>query len=119
MAGDLLFSYGTLQLEGVQLATFGRRLSGRPDVLTAFELADLLIEDEDVIAISGRTHHTIAKYTGRLSDTIAGTVFEVTPAEIESADAYEVAPCQRVSVVLESGTRAWVYVHGHHAPPAA
>jgi len=29
----LLFSYGTLQEERVQLSTFGRRLSGEPDAL--------------------------------------------------------------------------------------
>src|SRR4029077_20668377 len=30
---ELLFAYGTLQLEAVQMATFGRRLTGRGDAL--------------------------------------------------------------------------------------
>lgn len=117
MAMESLFSYGTLQLEAVQRATFGRLLTGARDVLPGFVVAELIIEDPTVIAISGKSHHTIAKFTGRASDTIAGTVYAVTPEEIQSADRYEVAPCERVAVVLQSGTRAWVYVDGRHAPP--
>lgn len=39
-------------------------------------------------------------------------VFEVTDAELASADEYE-APFsyKRVAVVLASGRQAWVYVH--------
>lgn len=33
---ELLFSYGTLQLESVQLATFGRKLVGAADVKESF-----------------------------------------------------------------------------------
>jgi aminoglycoside 3-N-acetyltransferase len=117
VATERLFSYGTLQLEAVQMATFGRRVAGTPDGLPGFAVADLIVEDRTVIAISGQTRHTIATFTGRAADIIAGTVFAVTAAELERADRYEVAPCQRVSVVLQSGTRAWVYVDGRHAPP--
>jgi hypothetical protein len=35
---EYLFSYGTLQDEAVQLATFGRRLSGEPEVLEGFRI---------------------------------------------------------------------------------
>jgi gamma-glutamylcyclotransferase (GGCT)/AIG2-like uncharacterized protein YtfP len=116
---EFLFSYGTLQLEAVQLATFGRQLTGKRDVLTGFEETLLVIEDQTVISLSGKTHHTIAKFTGRTSDMISGTVYSVTPEEIQSADEYEVAPCQRVAVVLQSGIRAWVYVDGRNAPPGS
>ncbi len=109
-ATERLFSYGTLQLEAVQQATFGRLLTGTPDVLPGFEQALLKIEDEKTVALSGKTHHAIVRYTGRQADTVAGTVFEVTPEEIVSADAYEVEQYKRISVVLGSGVRAWVYV---------
>jgi gamma-glutamylcyclotransferase (GGCT)/AIG2-like uncharacterized protein YtfP len=109
---ESLFTYGTLQLEAVQMATFGRLLTGTPDALVGFEVGPLVIEDAAVIAISGKAQHTIAQYTGRDADTIPGMVYAVSLAEIESADAYEVEPCQRVSVVLRSGRRAWVYVDG-------
>jgi hypothetical protein len=113
---EFLFSYGTLQLEAVQMATFGRRLTGKCDVLSGFVEILLVIEDQAVISISGKSHHTIAEFTGMTSDTIPGTVFAVTPEEIQSADNYEVAACQRVAVVLQSGTRAWVYVDARYAP---
>ena len=115
---ELLFSYGTLQLEAVQMATFGRRLSGTSDALRGFELALLKIEDETVVAISGKAHHTMAKFTGRDSDVIPGTVFTVTPGEIQNADKYEVAAVKRVAVVLQSGVRAWAYVDAQYARQA-
>ena len=116
---ELLFSYGTLQLEAVQMATFGRLLSGKPDVMTGFEVEPLAIDDPSVIAISGKSVHTIAKFTGRASDEVPGTVFELTSDEVQHADAYEVDVCQRVPVVLKSGVRAWVYVDRGHTPPHA
>jgi gamma-glutamyl AIG2-like cyclotransferase len=115
---ELLFSYGTLQLEAVQMATFGRCLSGTGDVLRGFELALLKIEDQTVVAISGKAHHTMAKFTGRDSDVIPGTLFTVTPDEIQNADKYEVAAVKRVAVVLQSGVRAWAYVDARYARQA-
>ena len=38
-ADVLLFSYGTLQLESVQLSSFGRRLEGEPDAMTGYAAA--------------------------------------------------------------------------------
>ena len=113
---ELLFSYGTLQLEPVQIATFGRQLAGTPDSLPGFELASLKIEDPAVVALSGKSHHPMAKYTGRASDVVSGVVFAVTPDELANADSYEVAAVKRVSVVLQSGVRAWAYVDAQNAP---
>jgi hypothetical protein len=53
VGAELLFSYGTLQLEAVQMAVFGRRLAGTSDALRGFELVSLQIEDPTVVAISG------------------------------------------------------------------
>jgi gamma-glutamyl AIG2-like cyclotransferase len=113
---ELLFSYGTLQLEAVQMATFSRQLTGTSDALRGFELVLLKIEDERVIAISGKAQHTMARFTGRASDVVSGVVFAVTPDEIQNADKYEVAAVKRVAVVLESGVRAWAYVDARHQP---
>ena len=107
---EFLFSYGTLQLEAVQTAMFGRRLTGTRDVLPGYRLSELKIEDKAVVAISGTAHHTMATFTGRADDVIAGTVFAVTADEIRNADTYEVAAVKRVTVLLQSGTRAWAYV---------
>jgi hypothetical protein len=111
-----LFSYGTLQQDDVQRSTFGRALTGRPDQLENFEQSLVLIEDEDVVAQSGKTHHPIVKFTGRSSDRIDGTVFEITDAELAAADAYEVAAYKRIAVILASGLAAWVYIDARYAP---
>jgi len=113
---ERLFAYGTLQLEAVQLATFARRLAGTRDALPGFELAPLEIEDEAVIAVSGKAQHTMARFTGRASDVVSGTVFAVSPDVIQSADQYEVAAVKRVAVVLQSGARASVYVDARYTP---
>jgi hypothetical protein len=85
-------------------------LGGTSDALRGFEVVSLKIEDPAVIAVSGTAHHTMARFTGRASDVIPGTVFAVTPEEIQNADRYEVPAVKRVAVVLESGVGAWVYV---------
>jgi hypothetical protein len=114
---QLLFSYGTLQLESVQLATFGRMLVGEADGLPGFARSLVRIEDASVVATSGRTYHPIVRFTGRASDIVYGTAFEVTPEELQKADTYEVSDYKRISVTLLSGDRAWVYVDARHETP--
>ena len=112
----LLFSYGTLQQENVQVKTFGRLLSGERDELLGFEQGLLRIEDPQVVATSGKTHHPILRFDGKRTSRIAGTVFDVTDAELADADRYEVAAYKRVEAALASGRRAWVYVDAASAP---
>lgn len=105
-----LFSYGTLQQEDVQLATFGRRLAGQRDQLTGFAQAEVKIDDPDVVAASGKTHHPILMFTGMPGDRVGGTVFDITEGELAQADEYEVDDYKRVAVILDSGIQTWVYV---------
>src|SRR5260221_8183824 len=105
----MLFSYGTLQQREVQLATYGRPLPGKPDVLCGFQLAPLAISDPNVVALSGKAVHTIARRTDNPSDRIEGMLFELSEAELEATDAYEVDAYARTEVTLESGRTAWVY----------
>jgi hypothetical protein len=115
----LLFSYGTLQQENVQLSTFGRLLHGHEDELLGFEQSLVRIEDPDVVATSGKTHHPIVKFNGRPESRVSGTVFEITDEELANADRYEVAAYTRVAAVLASGKKAWVYVDARFAPGAS
>jgi uncharacterized protein YciI len=105
----LLFSYGTLQQEAVQLSTFGRRLRGEPDQVVGFEQAVLKIEDPQFVAASGKADHAIVKFNGRDDSRVRGMVFEVSDEELARADRYEPAGYERISTVLASGKRAWVY----------
>jgi hypothetical protein len=113
----LLFSYGTLQQPNVQLATFGRLLSGSPDALVGYEQSMVAIDDPEVVKTSGKSHHPIVRFTGVSDAQVPGTVFEITREELEQADRYEVAAYRRVSAALASGGTAWVYVDARYAPP--
>ena len=107
----LLFSYGTLQREEVQRSTFGRRLQGHADQLPGFESSLVKIEDPQVVATSGQTHHANVTFNGRDDSRVSGTVFEVTDDELAAADRYEqLAAYERVTAILASGKQAWVYV---------
>jgi gamma-glutamylcyclotransferase (GGCT)/AIG2-like uncharacterized protein YtfP len=105
-----LFSYGTLQQDDVQIATFGRRLDGVDDALPGFRREMVRITHPAVIAASGADHHPIVVETGEPDHAVAGMVFEVTDAELAAADDYEVDDYKRVAVRLSSGLNAWVYV---------
>src|SRR5690348_18070052 len=83
----LLFSYGTLQQEAVQLSTFGRRLRGEPDELVGFEQSVFRIADPEFVATSGKADHAIVRFTGRPDSRVKGTALEVSERELAEADA--------------------------------
>lgn len=105
-----LFSYGTLQLESVQLSSFGRKLEGRPDALPGYRKDLVEITDPEVLAASGEKFHPIVSASANAADEVAGTVFRITAPELAAADAYEVSDYKRVEVTLKSGLKAFVYV---------
>jgi len=106
----LLFAYGTLQQESVQLSTFGRTLEGERDELVGFELAVIELDDPALIASSGKRYHPIVRFNGRTECRVPGTAFELSEDELVNADRYEVAVYTRVGAMLASGRPAWVYV---------
>jgi hypothetical protein len=67
----LLFSYGTLQQEAVQVSTFGRLLEGQPDELIGFEQTVLTIEDPEFVAASGKADHAIVRFNGRQDSRVS------------------------------------------------
>ena len=107
---ETLFSYGTLQLEEVQLATFGRKLQGQPDALRGYRLVMIKITDEDFVVKSGTADHRNLQFTGDSDDLVEGCALKVTRAELEQADAYEPEGYVRVKTQLRSGADAWVFV---------
>lgn len=111
-----LFSYGTLQLPAVQMATFGRLLTGQVDQLVGYRLDQIEIRDPEVVKTSGLTHHPMLVKTGLADDKVDGTVFSITAAELAQADAYEVADYRRVRAALASGGSAWVYADARDTP---
>jgi len=109
----LLFSYGTLQLGNVQLATFGRLLRGEPDEVVGCRREIVTIDDATAVAATGRVEHANLKFNGDRNARVAGTVLDLTDAELAEADKYEVlVRYQRREVPLASGRTAWAYVYG-------
>ncbi len=107
---QLLFSYGTLQLEKVQIESFGRILKGVPDRLYNYKIGSLTITDLSVLEKSQTDTHPIAIKTNSVEDYIDGIVFEISNEELMQADKYEVDDYVRVLETFASGVSAWVYV---------
>ena len=105
-----LFSYGTLQLPAVQREKYGRLLDGVADALPGYRIEPIEIDDPDVIRLSGKSRHPIARRSIDPTDQIEGVVYLLTEAELEATDAYEVDPYVRVTVTLRSGRTAFAYV---------
>lgn len=100
----LLFSYGTLQNTDVQIANFGRELTGREDVLPGYVR-------RMVMASSGESQYANAEPSSNPEDAVSGVVFEITEQELAAADRYEkAADYRRIPVTLRSGAQTWVYV---------
>src|SRR6187402_1251152 len=93
---ELLFSYGTLQLEKVQMASFGRILKGTKDAILGYKLSTVEITDKDVLEKSGQQFHPVAMPSTNTRDKIDGVVFEITKEELAKADEYEVDDYIRV-----------------------
>ncbi|OIN83512.1 gamma-glutamylcyclotransferase family protein [Francisella sp. TX07-6608] len=106
---ELLFSYGTLQQEEVQLSVFGRKLVGQKDSLKGYIVSEVEILDQRVIKVSGKKYHPILKKTENILDEVHGTIFELTTNEIKLSDKYEVDSYVRKKVTLNSGNSAWIY----------
>jgi len=116
----LLFSYGTLQQESVQLSTFGRLLRGEADALPGFEPS--VVSDGNAQtqhpALRSAAYHRNVTHNGRNDCSVSGTAFEVTDDDLADADRYERhASYTRVEATLASGRRAWVYVHDPEGRP--
>ena len=105
----LLFSYGTLQDESVQISTFGRVLEGHADELVGYEQSLFEIADPEFVATSGKAYHKIVRYNGKPESRVPGTVFEVSESELAKSDEYEPEGYKRVAAKLASGKEAWVY----------
>ena len=104
-----VFSYGTLQLESVQQAIFGRLIDGEPDAVAGHELGEVTVTDPEVIAASGTAVHPMLIPSPDSRAQVPGTVFDLDDSQLAAADAYEVDAYARVLVPLVSGRQAWVY----------
>jgi gamma-glutamylcyclotransferase (GGCT)/AIG2-like uncharacterized protein YtfP len=97
----LLFSYGTLRHKDVQIAVFGRELTGRQDLLPGYVRA--------ITETGGMLYYNIEP-SSNPEDAVSGTLFEIKEQELAAADRYEKdREYRRISVTLRSGVQAWTY----------
>lgn len=109
-AVESLFTYGALQAPDVQLDTFGRLIDGEDDALAGFRLDDGEVGDDRSPSSQAAHRRRVLRHTGHPHDRVFGAVLPLSPAELDAADELLAAGARRVSVVLESGLSAWVYV---------
>ncbi len=95
----LIFAYGTLHDPVKQQELFGRVIAGTSDSLDNYATTEIVEDGETYLA-------AVSKDGG----VINGFVFEVAPADLEAADAWEGGQYRRVQLPLQSGVTAWVYV---------
>jgi gamma-glutamylcyclotransferase (GGCT)/AIG2-like uncharacterized protein YtfP len=97
-----LFIYGTLKQENIQRALLGHELSGVEDRLAGYRKITVKLDDTlypDIEPADG--------------EHVDGLVVHVGANELHMLDTYEGREYVRKEVVLESGTRAWVYAAQH------
>lgn len=109
-AEELLFIYGTLQLDQVQRETFGRLIAGEDDALPGFTI-DYSDTDEPRVAEPAAAEiHPVLRRTGNPLDKVMGRALRLTEDELDAADEYEAERYRRARVTLASGRPAWVYL---------
>jgi hypothetical protein len=105
-----IFSYGTLRDPDVQQALYGRHVPEEADGLTGFVRSLIPITNEEVVRVSGATHHPVLRASGDAADRIAGAALLLTDEELRITDDYEGADYRRIDATLDSGRTAFLYV---------
>ena len=101
-AQALLFCYGTLRDPEVRRTVFGRTLDGEADALRGHELGTAVID--------GTAYRTLVA-SDRPDALVEGLVLPLRDGDLARVDAYEGSTdYRRVTVRLESGRLAFVYV---------
>lgn len=107
---EYLFSYGILQRKEVQMKLYGRILEGSVDILKGYTTTTIRILDEAFLSRGEQKQQQTAMKSDSQTDSIKGTVFEITVDELLLSDSYEPENYKRINVVLESGRESWIYL---------
>jgi gamma-glutamylcyclotransferase (GGCT)/AIG2-like uncharacterized protein YtfP len=94
-----IFIYGTLRDPEVRRQVFGRLVTGTPDHLDGYGLAQ--------IEVDGQPYPNIVLEDGA---AVAGEVIELSDDELHRADAHETAAYARRAFVLASGKAVEAYI---------
>jgi len=108
----LVFSYGRLQRDDVQVSVLGRQLKGTKTRLLGYERVLIDIKDREHAAAHGAGHYENLIPASRSDNAVEGMALEVTDDELLDLDRYDALDgYTRIAIVLATGQNAWVYVH--------
>ncbi|MGY5354159.1 gamma-glutamylcyclotransferase [Wenyingzhuangia sp. IMCC45467] len=96
-----LFSYGTIQDPLTQQSLFKKILKGTADSITGFDKKEIKL---------GKNTYPILISNQKSTEIIKGTCYTLTEREILICDDYEGKEYKRIEILLNSKTKAWVYI---------
>ncbi|RYD61468.1 MAG: gamma-glutamylcyclotransferase [Sphingomonadales bacterium] len=112
MTDTLLFACGTLTLEKVHVALFGRVLDYEEDALPGYTARTVLLEDQEILSTTGSATHLSMVPSDAPGAAVQGRVMHLTEAELTRMDPHQSEHHRRTRVTLASGREAWAYLGG-------
>lgn len=97
----LLFSYGTLQFQNIQLALYKRNPDFFSDSISGYSIISISLGGEKYPALIPSNNS---------STLIKGNVYNITEDELAITDEYEGDAYKRILQKLASGKEAWLYI---------
>ena len=85
-------------------------MQGCNDALRIYKATIIEIKDKAFLAKGEENLQQTLVHSQYSNDVIKGTVFEVTQEELLVADKYGPENYNRITVMLQSGKEAWVYI---------
>jgi gamma-glutamylcyclotransferase (GGCT)/AIG2-like uncharacterized protein YtfP len=95
---NYLFAYGTLLDKNIQLSVFGHETAGRADQLADYRRI-----------VRSFTYGSYPDIVFEKGSSVPGMILELTDYELAQCDRYEGDEYERLSVVLMSGSKTFVY----------
>ena len=94
-----LFVYGTLKLPEIQREIIGREVELHSDTLMGYKTEPVMIDQTE--------YRVLVPDQG---SEVEGALISITKDELTRIDRYEPEDYKRISVTVNSGKTAWVYV---------
>ena len=112
MPDTLLFACGTLTLEKVHVALFGRVLPFEEDALPGYATRTVLLEDQEILSTTGTATHLAMVPSDEPGAAVRGRAMRIAEAELAIMDPHQSEHHRRTRVTLASGREAWAYLGG-------
>lgn len=105
-----VFSYGALARPEFQRSLFNELVAVEPARVRGFRLERVPIPAEELLPTDREPFRSVAVPAVDQDSAVDGFVVRLSPTQIKLADEFEAPEYQRGVVVLEDGSRAWMYL---------